>query len=405
LAQAILAQEDEIMADAAELDIFVDNDKRFAVEFLRLEDYEEVHRLQVDVFIEQNLETQGAKVSKWAWGEFSAWLNADWDKVGLTQIVRDRKADNQVVAFLFCKETEFPDGPFVSNWDAITKDSPGLKRMVEHGSAVFNKSSRIACPIPCLSIETGGTRKGYEGLGLAKFLRQRLCELAKEKGFRRIKVETSSMGTRHIYKDLLGFETLAESRYVDWQAPDGSFPFRDGNFKMPDDFIFTCQHKLLEQLAVDVDAASESIVVSGAGCDEVNGTYVRLLGSRGPDSSTVDCWMHAVRVNIFMANIDVAAAGHAERNAWVLYRNKGACYFKPTPHVTEKTPPSGQWELAPWAPLLGGVPGEPPAPHITYSSERRKLVIRRLSALAAAMMVLLLLLRRRLLLRPPPRRI
>jgi len=338
------------------------DEERFSVEYLTPEEYEEVHRMQVDVFTEHNVEARCAKISKTTWDGFSRLLNHGWEKVGLTQIVRDRSS-NDVVAFLFCKEKGNEGEPLQIDFKELCEDSPGLRRIVEHGGYFCGKAHHPPRLGRALAIETGGTKSGYEGLGLATFLRHRLLRLAKQHGFHRLTVETSSMGTRHIYRDKLGFGVLAESRYYDWQAPDGTHPFRD-EYKMPDDFLFTCQEKILKP-EPDVPAAQQ-LHVTGAGCEEVNGVYLRLPGSRGTLGSTSDAWVHATRPDTYIANQDGESLGHPEwGKKWFLCGRRGWCYWKMT---DDDGPPEGPWEMIPESvaeTFKLGEPGDSPPPEVT----------------------------------------
>jgi len=134
---------------------------------------------------------------------------------------------------------------------------------------------------------------------------------------------------------------------------------------MPDDLVFTCQHKDLRD---ERGAANlPQVRVSGAGSKEVNGIYVRVPGGRGSfPGSTHDAWEHSSQPKCFLANTDGDAVGHPEwGKKWLLSWPKGVCYAKND--NDDDVPPEGGWEEAPWVSLLKlGTPGEGPAPCIEH---------------------------------------
>merc|ERR1712060_589569 len=86
----------------------------------------------------------------------------------------------------------------------------------------------------------GGTKKGYEGLGLQQRIRSRVFELALERGFDRMVAETINPATQHIWEKM-GGEKLASRPLSEGKVPDGSQPFP--NLAID----FTVQEKVLRK--------------------------------------------------------------------------------------------------------------------------------------------------------------
>lgn len=217
------------------------------MEALREEDYQEVVELDTQVFCEQNPVLKFLGVSPSAWHDVEAYDTQGCLSSGLSLVARDLEADGKIVAFLMATHHDLRKPP--PDFTSALKDSPSLGKFFEFDGRVrwpgmFHEGYRHAAWFVGRScrVAAGGTRAGYEGLGLGARLRARVVELARAKGYDVITVETIHSATQHIWSERLGFQVLSRAVFQDFRSHDGSAPFKD----MPGDTIeMTVQQKVL----------------------------------------------------------------------------------------------------------------------------------------------------------------
>ncbi len=174
------------------------------------------------------------------WHRFAVIDNRGFDTSGLSLVMRDRESDGKVVAFVLgqtfgeakpksLRQVRDLIRKYPLLWDYGACVLPVIIR--SYSKYFFGRGLWSAVQKRVARLSAGGTRAGYEGRGLGMRLRAEFVELARNRGFERIVVETISPATCHIWGKL-GFSILGRKSWEDRRRRDGSVPFNgiEGDF-------------------------------------------------------------------------------------------------------------------------------------------------------------------------------
>ena len=149
-----------------------------------------------------------------------------------------------------------------------------------------------------------------------------------------------------------------------------------------------CSGKALyeyDQSSLKYNNSSEvkNLIVSGAGSEEVNGSYVFVPGEHPNRIFATEAghYQHTNNPSIFIAFQNCGKLlNKPEWNKWVIFTDKGARYAAHTNRKIDVPPRFGEWETVDHWPSGVEEAGKHPAPSIHYKKEKHERVSNYISA-------------------------
>eukprot|EP00747_Dinoflagellata_sp_TGD_P170713 gnl/TRDRNA2_/TRDRNA2_202975_c0_seq1.p1 gnl/TRDRNA2_/TRDRNA2_202975_c0~~gnl/TRDRNA2_/TRDRNA2_202975_c0_seq1.p1 ORF type:complete len:281 (-),score=44.88 gnl/TRDRNA2_/TRDRNA2_202975_c0_seq1:51-893(-) len=204
-------------------------DERYVIDFMKPEDYEKVMELDDEVFVSQNAVIKELGISKEAWRMLETWDTCQWDTTGCSLVTRDKEKGGEIIAFAITAPHNLLREPDAKIFGAMAERSPGFLALFDVAGRTMKEAwsseeAGLACSVAgrTLRFVAGGTKAGYEGLGIQKKMRAKILDLAVARGYDRMTVETVNPATKHIWVDKFGFRILSEGCFSEASMPDGT---------------------------------------------------------------------------------------------------------------------------------------------------------------------------------------
>eukprot|EP00746_Dinoflagellata_sp_MGD_P056507 gnl/MRDRNA2_/MRDRNA2_244470_c0_seq1.p1 gnl/MRDRNA2_/MRDRNA2_244470_c0~~gnl/MRDRNA2_/MRDRNA2_244470_c0_seq1.p1 ORF type:complete len:281 (+),score=53.43 gnl/MRDRNA2_/MRDRNA2_244470_c0_seq1:29-844(+) len=207
---------------------------KFEYDLFRQRDFEGFFALSGEIFTKQNALVKRLGITREDWHKFEVYDSSGFMDSGLSFVVRDKEAGDDLVAFLAVQVANFAKPP--PNLEELgIENIDAFKLLFEVMKTAFAGAYVKRCYPGCcaafqsrtLRVAAGGTKKGYEGKGLQQRMREMFLTMAEEQGYDRIIVETISPATEHIWTEKFDFDILGQVTFAEFKRKDGtgwSFP-------------------------------------------------------------------------------------------------------------------------------------------------------------------------------------